>query len=67
MISHTDGSDKPGIHWWSITNINPKMAIFLFNSFRIDGLRNFIIQKEFKKKKKEFEKVFKKILTESKK
>lgn len=28
------------------------MAIFLFNSFRIDGLRNFIIQKEFKKKKK---------------
>ena len=34
------------------------MAIFLFNSFRIDGLRNFIIQKEFKKKE-EFEKVFK--------
>ena len=28
------------------------MAIFLFNSFRIDGLRNFIIQKELKKKKK---------------
>ena len=31
-------------HWTSIINLHHKKAIFLFDSFGIIGLRNFIIQ-----------------------
>ena len=29
IIVNTDSSDKPGVHWWSILDIEPKTDIFL--------------------------------------
>ena len=44
IIANTDASDKPGVHWWSIIDIEPKKDIFFFDSFSLDGLKHFIIQ-----------------------
>ena len=44
IIANTDASDKPGVHWWSIPDIEPRNDIFLFDSFGLDGLKHFIIQ-----------------------
>ena len=46
IIANTDASDKPGVHWWSILDIEPRTDIFFFDSFGLDGLKNFIIQDE---------------------
>ena len=43
IIANTDGSNKPGTHWWSILDIEPKNDIFFFNSFGLDGLKHFIM------------------------
>ena len=44
IIVNTDSSEKPGVHLWSILNIEPKTDIFFFNSFGLDGLKHFIVQ-----------------------
>ena len=44
IIANTDASDKPGVHWSSIIDIEPRNDIFFFDSFGIDGLKDFIIQ-----------------------
>ena len=44
IIANTDGSNKPGVHWWSILDIEPRNDIFFFDSFGLDGLKHFIIQ-----------------------
>ena len=44
IIANTDSSDKPGVHWWSILDIEPKTDIFFFDSFGLDGLKHFIVQ-----------------------
>ena len=44
IIANTDASDKPGVHWWSILDIEPRTDIFFFDSFGLDGLKHFIIQ-----------------------
>ena len=44
IIANTDASDKPGVHWWSILDIEPRNDIFLFDSFGLDGSKHFIIQ-----------------------
>ena len=44
IIANTDDSSKPGTHWWSILDIEPRTDIFLFDSYRIEGLKHFIIQ-----------------------
>ena len=36
------------MHWWSILNIEPKADIFFFESFGLDGFKNFIIQDDKK-------------------
>ena len=46
IIANTDSSDKPGVHWWSILDIEPKTDIFFFDSFGLDGLSHFIVQDE---------------------
>ena len=28
IIANTDSSEKPGVHWWSIPDIEPKTDIF---------------------------------------
>ena len=48
VIAKTDSSSKGGTHWWSILDIETKTHIFFFNSFGIDGLKNFIIQDDKK-------------------
>ena len=44
IIANTDASDKPGVHWWSILDIEPQTDIFFFDSYGIEGLKHFIIQ-----------------------
>ena len=43
VIANTDASDKAGVHWWSILDIEPRTDIFFFDSFGLDGLKHFII------------------------
>ena len=43
IISNTDRRDEGGTHWWSILNISPKTELLLFDSFRVSGMRHFII------------------------
>ena len=44
VIVKTDNSEKPGVYWWSILDIEPKTNIFFFDSFGLDGLNHFIVQ-----------------------
>ena len=44
IITNTDASDKPGVHWWSILDIEPRTNIFFFDSYGLDGLKHLIIQ-----------------------
>ena len=44
IIANTDASDKPGLHWWSILDIEPRTDILFFDSFGLDGLNHFIVQ-----------------------
>ena len=44
IIANTDASDKPGVHWWSILDIEPRTDIFFFDLCGLDGLKHFIIQ-----------------------
>ena len=44
IIANTDASDKPGVHWWSIPEIEPRNDIFFFDSCGLDRLKHFIIQ-----------------------
>ena len=48
IIANTDISGKSGTHWWSILDIEPKTGIFFFDSFGLDGLKQFIIQDDKK-------------------
>ena len=44
VIANTDADNKPGVHWWSILDIELRNDIFFFDSFGIEGLKHFIIQ-----------------------
>ena len=44
IIANTDASDKPGVHWWSIIDIELRTDIFFFDSYGNEGLKHFIIQ-----------------------
>ena len=48
LIVNTDRSDKQGTHWWSILDIDGKKDFLLFNSFRIKGLKNFMVKDDEK-------------------
>ena len=48
VIANTDADNKPGIHWWSILDIEPRNNIFFFDYFGIEGLKHFIIQDDKK-------------------
>ena len=48
IIANTDSSNKGGVHWWSILDIELRNDIFFFDSFRLDGLKHFIIQDDKK-------------------
>ena len=46
MIANTDPRDKPGVHWWSIIDIEPENELFFFDSFGKLGFSNFIIDND---------------------
>ena len=46
IIANTDSSEKPGMHWCSILDIEPKTNIFFFDSFDLDALKHFIMQED---------------------
>ena len=48
VIANTDSPNNGGTHWWSMLDIEPKTHIFFFDSFGVDGLKNFIIQDDKK-------------------
>ena len=48
IIANTDDSQKDGIPWWSILDFEPKTDIFFFDSYRLHGLKDFIIQDDKK-------------------
>ena len=37
IIANTDASNKRGVHWWSILDIEPRNDIFFFDSFSLNG------------------------------
>ena len=41
-IFNTDKENKPGVHWWSFLDIDPKNGLFLFDSFGLEGFTLFI-------------------------
>ena len=44
IIANKDSSEKPGVYWWSILDIEPKTDMFFFNSVGLDGLKHFFVQ-----------------------
>ena len=44
IVANTENSEKPGVHWWSILDMEPKADLFFFDSFGLDGLKHFIVQ-----------------------
>ena len=48
IIANTDDSSEKGTHWWSILNIEPRNELFSFDSFGLEGLKQFIIQDDIK-------------------
>ena len=48
LISNTDRVDRRGTHWWSILDIHRKKEIFLFDSYGVFRLQNFLIRDDQK-------------------
>ena len=48
IIMNTDRRDRKGTHWWSFLDLHPKIQIFLSNSFRFDGFKEFLLQDDKK-------------------
>ena len=44
IIANTDDNKKEGTHRWSILDSEPRTGIFFFDSYSLDGLKQFIIQ-----------------------
>ena len=47
VIFNTDGSNKPGTHWWSFLNIEPQSEHFLFDSEGFQGFKYFIADNDY--------------------
>ena len=47
-IFNTDPHNKPGTHWWSFIDINPRNALLLFDSFGLLGFKLFIVEDDEK-------------------
>ena len=41
-------ADRPATHCWSILDLHPKMEIFLFDSYGVNSLQNFLLQDDKK-------------------
>ena len=47
-IFNTDPHNKPGTHWWSFLDIQPKKSLLLFDSHGLDGFKYFIVDNDEK-------------------
>ena len=45
-IFNTDKEKEPGVHWWSIIDIQSKNNLFLFDSFGLEGFKLFIVDND---------------------
>ena len=45
-IMNTDRKNKPGTHWWSFLNIDPKNELLLFDSFGFERFKVFILSND---------------------
>ena len=43
-----DRSDQGGTHWRSIMNISPKIELFFFDSYGIEGMKHFVVRDDKK-------------------
>ena len=48
LVANTDRSDKGRTHWGSILDINPTRDVLLYDSFWVEGLKDFIIEEDKK-------------------
>ena len=46
IIMNTSRHNKPGVHWWSFLNVDPKNKLLLFNSEGFEEFKFFIISDE---------------------
>ena len=47
-IFNTDQHNKPGTHWWSFLDIQPKKNLLLFDSHGLQGFKYFIVDNDEK-------------------
>ena len=47
-IFNTDAHNKPGTHWWSFLDIQPKKSLLLFDSHGLEGFKCFIVDNDEK-------------------
>ena len=47
-IFNTDARNKPGTHWWSFLDIQPKKSLLLFDSHGLEGFKYFIVDNDEK-------------------
>ena len=47
-IFNTDPHNKPGTHWWSFLDIQPKKSLLLFDSHGLDGFKYFTVDNDEK-------------------
>ena len=47
-IFNTDAHNKPGTHWWSFLDIQPKRNLLLFDSHGLEGFKYFIVDNDEK-------------------
>ena len=47
-IFNTDVHNKPGTHWWSFLDIQPKRNLLLFGSHGLEGFKYFIVDNDEK-------------------
>ena len=48
VIFNTDAHNKPGTHWWSFLDIQPKSNLLLFDSHGLEGFKYFIVDNDEK-------------------
>ena len=47
-IFNTDAHNKPGTHWWSFLDIQPKKSLLLLDSHGLEGFKCFIVDNDEK-------------------
>ena len=47
-IFNTDPHNKPGTHWWSFFDIQPKNTLLLFDSYGLLGFKFFVVENDEK-------------------